>query len=228
MSSIKTNLVKRFPFLLSLKGWKVAWRDHFTGIRNSYSQAGEDQIIESLISDIDPENAIYVDVGANHPTRLSNTYRLYRKGWRGIIVEPNQILLKMHRRIRPRDEQLGIGCGDKPCVLRFQHAISHVLSGFAEGAMKTNEIRRAELMPVLTVDQILALYSDKTIALLSIDVEGFDLEVAKGAMETLKRTRVVCIEGSGEDENLMAFFRENAFQLHTNTRHNLIFTKIKV
>lgn len=223
MPSIKKILVKRIPLLLTLKGWKVAWCNHFSKIKDSYSQAGEDRIIEELISDMDPSKSIYIDVGANHPTRLSNSYRFYRMGWQGIVVEPNRTLLKMHQRIRPRDEHLAVACGSQSVVLRFQHAVSHVLSGFSEGSMKTADIKRSELMPILTVDKISLLYPEKEIAFMSIDVEGFDLEVARGAISTLKRTRVVVIEGSENDSQLMELFKSNGFSLHYNTRHNLIF-----
>lgn len=225
MSLLKKQLVIQFPILLTLKAWLVAFADHFSGVKPTYAQAGEDKIIEELISDMDPTKAIYVDIGANHPTRLSNSYRLYRRGWQGVVVEPNRTLLDMHRRFRPRDEHLAIGCGDKCCVLQFQHAISHVLSGFAEGSMKTAEIKKSELMPVLTVDQILAVYSDKEVAFISIDVEGFDFEVARGAIHTLRRTRGVVIEGSEDDRDLMNFFTVNGFTLHSNTRHNLVFSR---
>lgn len=223
MKSIKHSIVKRFPFVLFLKGWWVAWRDHLSQAKESYSQAGEDSIIAELLTDTDASASLYLDIGANHPTRLSNTYGLYRKGWQGIIVEPNTKLLAMHKRLRPRDEQLAVACGTEPGVLHFQHAVSHVLSGFAEGDMKTKDFRRSELMPILTVDVIMQAYPDKEIALLSIDVEGFDFEVAQGAAESLSRTKVVCIEGEESHTELMDFFLAQGFKLHRNTRHNLIF-----
>jgi hypothetical protein len=39
--------------------------------------------------------------------------------------------------IRPNDLHLGIGCGDKAAALSFQHATSHVLSGFQSEGLKT-------------------------------------------------------------------------------------------
>ena len=226
MKTLKNFIVKNYPFTLYLKGWWVAWRHYFGTAKMTYSQAGEDTIIAELLSDTDARASLYLDIGANHPTRLSNTYGLYRKGWRGIVVEPNTTLLAMHKRLRPRDVHLAIACGKDPGILHFQHAISHVLSGFAEERIKTKEFRRLQIMPVLTVDLIMQAYPDKEIALLSIDVEGFDFNVAQGAVESLKRTKVVCIEGKENDLQLMKFFEEQGFRLHINTRHNLIFTRI--
>ena len=55
--------------------------------QKSYAQEGEDLILYRMIyGKID--KGFYVDVGAHHPKRFSNTYFFYRKGWRGINVEP--------------------------------------------------------------------------------------------------------------------------------------------
>jgi hypothetical protein len=46
----------------------------------------------------------YVDVGANHPKFGSNTYRLYRQGWSGLVIEPNPEFAQTFRLLRPRDK----------------------------------------------------------------------------------------------------------------------------
>src|SRR5687767_2385049 len=67
----------------------------------SYAQTGEDRIIATLL---DGRSAgFYVDVGCNHPIRYSNTFDLYKRGWRGINIDANQRLIERYRRVRPRD-----------------------------------------------------------------------------------------------------------------------------
>lgn len=222
---IKETIGSRFPSALYFKGWLVAWCDHFSSLKESYSQAGEDRIVDAVLAETSLDNHIFVDVGANHPTRLSNTYRLYRGGMHGIVVEPNARLLTMHRAIRKRDHHLGIACSQCPCAMEFQHAKSHVLSGFHSEDLKANDFSGAELMPCLTVDLILAAYPDVKVALLSIDVEGHDYEVLLGAVETLKRTKMVCIEGVGTDLRLVGLMEAHGFHLHHTTPHNLIFNR---
>src|SRR5881227_1483366 len=69
-------------------------------LRFTYSQFGEDVIAEALL----PEpNGFYVEVGAFHPIQISNTYRFYRKGWRGIAIDPKPGVAKLFRRHRPGD-----------------------------------------------------------------------------------------------------------------------------
>src|SRR5687767_7993770 len=67
---------------------------------NSYAQTGEDRIIATLLGDVP---GFYVDVGCNHPVKYSNTFELYKRGWRGINVDANEQMVELCRRLRPRD-----------------------------------------------------------------------------------------------------------------------------
>jgi hypothetical protein len=90
---------------------------------------------------------------------------------------------------------------------------------------KPESFRGTELIPVLPLDLIMASIPDEEIAVLSIDVEGFDLQVVLGATETLKRTRFVVIEGSEMDTEMMEVFAQAHFALIDKTKRNLIFER---
>jgi hypothetical protein len=66
-----------------------------------YSQAGEDAILSNIFNYVLPtDRGFYVDVGAYHPFKHSNTYLLYRAGWRGINIDPrpgSKALFDKHR-----------------------------------------------------------------------------------------------------------------------------------
>ena len=59
------------------------------GVYRSYSVSGEDLIILPFLP---AKGGFYVDVGCYHPILYSNTYRLYRNGWKGIVIDPNRRL----------------------------------------------------------------------------------------------------------------------------------------
>lgn len=210
---------------MHLKAWCNAYADTSGAEKVSYSQTGEDKIVLDLIDSLGIESRTYVDVGANQPTKLSNTYLLYRRGFRGVVIEPNRVLLALHRRFRPGDVHLGVGCGETADVLAFRHATSHVLSGFDNDALKTDDFLSSEYMPVLPLDMVLQNMDIKEIAVLSIDVEGFDFQVAKGAVQILEKTRIVVIEGGESDEVVVDWFRGRGFRLGNKTAHNLIFVR---
>jgi hypothetical protein len=55
----------------------------------------------------------YIDVGAHHPFRYSNTHMLYRRGWRGINIDPIPGAKIAFDRFRPGDINLEMGVGCK-------------------------------------------------------------------------------------------------------------------
>lgn len=62
----------------------------------SYSQAGQDQFVYDLLG----PNGTFLDIGASHPTEMSNTYGLELMGWRGICVEIEHSLCELLRQHR--------------------------------------------------------------------------------------------------------------------------------
>ena len=55
------------------------------GIQYSFSQEGEDLVLARIFEG--KKNGFYVDIGAHHPTRFSNTHYFYRRGWSGINID---------------------------------------------------------------------------------------------------------------------------------------------
>ncbi len=223
--TLKAAIRERFPSTLILKAWWVAFYKSVTSACPTYSQSGEDRIIANLLDREKITSRFYIDVGANHPTKLSNTYWMYRNGFNGMTIEPNQSLLRLHRIFRARDIQLGIGCGDQPALLKFQHASSHVLSGFQNDDLKTTDFRGTEYIPVLPLDLITAGMDVAEITVLSIDVEGYDTHVVRGASQTLRKTRIVVIEADAGDGEMLPLFEAAGFVIAERTKHNIIFLR---
>ena len=222
MAGTKQWLAQRLPVLSWAKAVAQAWLNRLSPRHRSYSQCGEDAIVLQLCQGNLPAGP-YVDIGANHPTRLSNTYLFYRLGKSGLAIDPATHLLKLHRAVRPRDTTLAVACGASPGVLEFRHAYNDVLSGFMSAGLKPSRVRRLEWVPVLPIDDILSMMMDSAIFLVSIDVEGFDREVVRGAVKTLARARFLIIEGTADDEELLDLVHQAGHVLQAATKHNLIF-----
>ncbi len=154
-------------------------------------------------------SGIYIDVGANHPSSLSNSFLFYRSGLSGVVIEPNQELLKLHRFIRPKDIAIGIGCGSHSVVKTFHHFTTPVLSSFvdqniSQSIAKNFRIWRTESIPILPLDLALSEFRYGWIYFLSIDTKGNDFNVVLGAVKTLENTLYLCIEvGNLENENII-------------------------
>jgi len=86
-------------------------------LNNSFSQEGEDIILSRLFND--KKNGFYVDVGAHHPFRFSNTYKFYEKGWSGINIEPNPEDFHLFSKYRNRDININAGVGSNDGTLTY-------------------------------------------------------------------------------------------------------------
>jgi FkbM family methyltransferase len=146
--------------------------------KRSFSQTGEDMILRHLISD--KRNGLpagrqgfYVDVGAFHPKVFSNTYYFYKKGWKGINIEPNREMWKLFGSSRKRDVNLNMGVSDKRGKFAYINSESPALNKFSKkGGLK---------ILCLPLSDILSKYLPKgqMIDFMSIDVEGMELSVLK-------------------------------------------------
>lgn len=85
----------------------------FTGsnFKISFSQTGEDLIIHFIINALKIDKITYLDIGANHPFNLSNTYLFYLLGMKGVCIEPDPKLSKYISEKRKRDKCINIGIG---------------------------------------------------------------------------------------------------------------------
>ncbi|MBX2939208.1 MAG: FkbM family methyltransferase [Ferruginibacter sp.] len=197
---MKKFLVNKLPFLGKYKRRFVAWKNHLASVKDSYSQHGEDRIIWKMLNSYNLEGSMYVDVGANHPSDISNTYLLYRKGLRGIVIEPNEELCRLFSRYRPYDICLKIGCSDSSAVLPFHISKTPVISSFKLKS-ETNAMQSV-YVPVMKLDDALSAFETDFYSLVSIDVEGLNYEVLQGALQTLKSTLMLCIEFDSDEEQM--------------------------
>lgn len=69
----------------------------------SNSQAGQDLWVKAMLIDSGTvTRGTFLDVGANHPIQLSNTFALERAGWRGLLVDNDVPVMELCQTIRPR------------------------------------------------------------------------------------------------------------------------------
>jgi len=166
----------------------------------SYAQEGEDMILLRYFGA--KRDGFYVDVGAHHPYRFSNTCALATRGWRGINIDADAGAIEVFRRDRPADVNLALGVSDSPG--------QHTLYVFSDPALNTIDpelahereslpgyrLLRREHITVERLDSILRrhLPGGRTIDLLNVDVEGRDLEVLRSNDWRRFRPRCVVVE----------------------------------
>jgi FkbM family methyltransferase len=203
--------------------------------KTSWAQQGEDLIIDFLFTQfLDCKVPSYLDIGANHPYHLSNTYFFYQKGSRGVNVEPDPSLIQNFQRLRKNDITLNVGVGPEQGNFDFFIMSSPTLNTFsketAEEYSKSSHfgypvVKKVVNVPVVTANEILEKYfSINPNYFISIDVEGLDFQILQSIDLEKFKPPVICIEINGKDEKLVKNYLHNkGYLLYANNSTNCIF-----
>ncbi|QUS59321.1 FkbM family methyltransferase [Synechocystis sp. PCC 7338] len=217
MSNTKFALIKKainqlYGILLKTnKNALIYSKEKYNFHNLSFSQEGEDLVLNRLFEQ--QSKGFYVDVGAHHPQRFSNTYLFYLKGWRGINIDAMPGSMEIFKQLRPEDINLEIAISDNIQELTYYQFNESALNGFSEELSRQRDgIRReyfilnSQKIKTQRLSEILDYYlpQDQVIDFLTIDVEGLDYQVLKSNNWKKYRPSVVLIEmlGYGRLEDL--------------------------
>lgn len=204
--------------------------------RKSYSQEGEDMILRRIFEKT--PKGFYVDVGAHHPKRFSNTYFFYKRGWAGINIDAMPGSMKLFQQLRNRDINLEIPIASKDQVLTFYSFNEPALNGFSKELSKERDgqngwfIKDEILLQTQKLSSVLDnfLPNGTKIDFLSIDVEGFDLDILHSNNWEKYKPKVILIEILGSDlaeiehNEIAIFLKAKGYSLFAKAVHTIIFT----
>lgn len=161
-------------------------RDRLAVGRLSYSQEGEDLLLARILEtrNSGTPKGFYVDVGAHHPVRYSNTYYFYRRGWSGMDIDALPGTVRRFQRMRPRDIAVECGVGAMAGSMTYYQFNEPALNTFsaAEASRKNQgsyHLINQISVPVMPLAEVLQRYMPpgKHIDFMTIDTEGWDHEV---------------------------------------------------
>jgi len=164
-------------------------------LKFTYAQEGEDIIAQALLPEA---KGFYVEVGAFHPVSISNTYLFYRKGWRGIVIEPVPEVVQLFRLRRPGDVVVECAVSNEEGERSFDimpagetnRLNGESTSELAKAPLRSIQVRCRKLASILDEH----LPAGKTIDFLSIDTEGHDLKVLQSNDWLRYRPRLLAVE----------------------------------
>ncbi len=215
-------------------------RAYYGDFKRSYSQCGEDLIIDFIFGQIGVSRPSYIDIGAHHPYYLNNTAFFSKKGSRGINVEPDPHLFGEFVSKRPNDINLNVGVGEKNGQMAFYIMSTPTMNTFSkEGAdnLVANfgfTIKEVRSTPLLDINTILSRYFDgKFPDMLSLDVEGLDELIISSVDLEKAFPKVICVETLSYSENgngikntaLIDLIRSKGYLNYADTYINTIFVK---
>ncbi len=200
---------------------------------SSYSQEGEDMILKRIFEI--QKTGFYIDIGAHHPKRFSNTYIFYKTGWRGINIDAMPGSLKMFNKHRKKDINIEAVIFDKKSEINYfsfkESALNTINSQLGEERKQKYELLKVYKIYTKTLAEILNEYlpENKKIDFLTIDVEGADFEVLKSNDWKKYQPKIVLIEIRNKNlndipENPISLFLTNlGYEIFAKTVNTVFF-----
>lgn len=206
----------------------------------SWSQEGEDLLLLKIFGD--RADGFYVDVGAHHPKRFSNTYLFYKLGWRGINIDANPGSMRIFNKARPGDINLEIPVSQSEGTLTYYQFNEPAVNTFSPETAreriadtKYKLTGKAELKS-RTLKSILAefLPPGKKIDFLTVDVEGLDLDVLSSNDWSMFRPSVILAEDLDDrpleaikDSEMCNYLSDCGYELFAKGMKTLFFRERK-
>lgn len=232
----------RHPFRSSVHCFSVLFSSLirlFLGrsLKFSFAHQGEDRILEGLLKPRIQTGGFYVEVGCNHPKFFSNTYGLYRKGWRGICIDANPVHIRQFGLCRPQDIAVCALVSEKQVEQAFYLLQNDVLStakeefldAYRREGLQVNAVR----MPGRTLTDILKSHAAPfRFELLAVDAEEQDLEVLRSLDWDHYRPSWVMVEdetyqiGLESQNAICLWMKQQGYRLEGFVLKNLYFKEV--
>lgn len=194
---------------------------------DSYSQFGQDAFIYWMVfGGKKTEDGVFLDIGGNDPININNTYLLEQKGWTGLAFEPVKAQADKWEVRKTPCYNVAIGMTEGE--VEFTEVNAHQHSGIGvisedEGSA-TYKVRQRKLSNILKEHNI------KHVDVVSLDVEGYEMNVLKGIDFDAVDITCFCIENNEDDRllpdlDLRKFMIEKGYRLIARLSIDDIFVK---
>jgi len=205
-----------------------------------YAEHDTDRIIrETFFPDFD-RTGVMVEVGGGTPEFLSMSKHFKDSGWRTIVVEPNPAFVEQHRKMGNEVYQYACSFEDRSGVpftvvsqqveayggIVTDHSFSslEIKPGFA-AHLPANATRKELIVDVRRLDGILADLGVAKVDLLSVDVEGWELEVLRGFDTNRIECPVIVLENFNHEPSYADYMRGIGYDLARKIEYNYVFTR---
>lgn len=207
-------------------------------IYNSYSQAGEDCVLNFLFETMNIRNPSYIDIGTNQPDACNNTYLFYLRNCSGVCIEPDPYVFKSIVNARPKDICINAAIGfkdDTECDFYI----------FNEPSLNTLSDEEAQLrsasgkftivnklkVKMIKIEEVIEKYLGKLPDFISLDVEGIDSEILQSFDYKSYPVPIWIVETIDYSENhikeknlqLIEFMIQRGYFVYADTFINTIF-----
>jgi FkbM family methyltransferase len=187
-----------------------------------FSQHGEDDLIATIV----PASGRFLDIGAFHPKRLSNTRLLYERGWSGVMIEPSPGPMRRLIDEYGYDERITL----VQALIGQSHGLKRVDVTDGPVSTENSAVRRlwatdgdyvgAVHIPMLTLDDIINQFG--AFDFVNIDAEGGSVDIFARLLDTPMNPACVCVEHDGEESMVQRTARKAGYRIAAINETNMV------
>jgi FkbM family methyltransferase len=192
------NLFNKYLEMLKQKVFFVKYFPFSVTFRNvSYSQKAEDLLLSSLLAG---KKGTYVDIGAGLPCWGNNTYKFYRSGWTGTLIDPIPKNVKLAKFFRHRDKVISGAVGLANGTMLFYEFKPYEYSTLSqqvyEKRLLDNSAKFVRIyeVPVITLNHVFQNTEICRPLILSVDTEGTEFDILSSNDWSAFVPDFICIE----------------------------------
>ena len=169
-----------------------------------FSQEGEDLVIDRILKfkNIKYKDLFFLDIGAGHPIKYSNTFYFYIRGSKGISIDAFNKNIKLHKVFRPKDISLNLLLGKKSEIKDYYVFNQSELNTISKKRLE--ELKKYNISPLFSekVDQFdSSLFFKENIKdyinninFFTIDIEGAEVDVLNSINWEVFKPEIICVE----------------------------------
>jgi FkbM family methyltransferase len=162
-------------------------------------------------------------VGCHHPRRGSNTYGLYKKGWSGILIDLEKTKVMANQLIRRKDKVILAAVSDTEEWMEiFSDKTYSTNTTIKKNKNSTNEHSIGHIKTQTLTNILNEQNFQKKFELLSIDVEGVDLQVLKGLDLVSYQPQIICIENWNSKYGISGILNSEIHQYLNRKNYELV------
>ncbi len=191
-------------------------------LKISYSQFGEDIVLSELLKK--RSTGFFIDVGCYHPKKYSNTYMLYKQGWRGINIDMEEDKVFLFNLARPQDHNVLSAVSDKEEEVTLYRYNKYGLGSTIDNEFTNstgNTLFDTRKIKTKTLNRIISEspFQGQQIDVLSIDVEGMDFKVLNSLDFQAYKPKIIIIED--HHTSIEKVLETKTYKLLKNYSYNL-------
>lgn len=203
---------------------------------SGHSQHGEDFFIWQRL-EFKPEGT-YIEIGAYDGVSLSNSLFFEQIGWKGMLVEAHPDLVDACRKSRPDASVVHAALGEKDGGKVTFSMVRGSVGLDTLSFVSTNDRHRRRIeanhgrieivdVPARNLESLLAESGIREVDWISVDVEGAELDVLKGAGLNRFRPKIILVEDNsgGVDTSVTDYLDQFGYQLEQTIGCNDLYVR---